>query len=159
MRFSKNWNNLFKIQNRVDGVTKSHPDGFLMKQLLHIKQNASISHSKPQNRFRWNFSKRTAGEIRDWAVEQNWAVQIRSHQGHLWLKITSTASKAFFKNRRHPIIQVRPSIPPSNYHPPGGAHLGRANAPRRQLRVPDAPKIKHDKMKQFYMIDMDRKMW
>lgn len=28
-----------------------------------------------------------------------------------------------------PIIQVRPSIPPSNYHPPGGAHLGRANAP------------------------------
>lgn len=26
-------------------------------------------------------------------------------------------------------------------------------------RVPGAPKIKHDKMKQFYMIDMGRKMW
>ena len=26
-------------------------------------------------------------------------------------------------------------------------------------RVPDAPKIKHDKMKQFYMIDMERKIW
>jgi hypothetical protein len=29
----------------------------------------------------------------------------------------------------------------------------------RTPRVPDAPKIKHDKMKQFYMIDMGRKMW
>lgn len=26
-------------------------------------------------------------------------------------------------------------------------------------RVPDAPKIEHDKMKQFYMIDMERKRW
>lgn len=29
----------------------------------------------------------------------------------------------------------------------------------RTPRVPDAPKIKHDKMKQFYMIDIGRKMW
>ena len=28
----------------------------------------------------------------------------------------------------------------------------------RQPWVPDAPKIKHDKMKQFYMVDMGRKM-
>lgn len=28
----------------------------------------------------------------------------------------------------------------------------------RKPRVPDAPKIKHDKMKQFYMVDMGRKM-
>ena len=27
-----------KIQNRVDGVTKSHPDGFLIGRLLHIEQ-------------------------------------------------------------------------------------------------------------------------
>ena len=27
-RSSQNWNNFFKIQNRVDGVTKFHPDGF-----------------------------------------------------------------------------------------------------------------------------------
>ena len=31
--------------------------------------------------------------------------------------------------------------------------------PRRTPRVPDAPKIKHDKMKQFYMVDMGQKMW
>ena len=31
--------------------------------------------------------------------------------------------------------------------------------PRRKPRVPDAPKIKHDKMKQFYLIDIGRKMW
>ena len=31
--------------------------------------------------------------------------------------------------------------------------------PRRKPRVPDAPKIKHDKMKQFYMVDMGRKRW
>ena len=31
--------------------------------------------------------------------------------------------------------------------------------PRRKPRVPDAPKTKHDKMKQFYMIDIERKRW
>lgn len=36
---------------------------------------------------------------------------------------------------------------------------GQGERPRRQPRVPDAPKIKHDKMKQFYMIDMERKRW
>ena len=40
----------------MDGVTKSHPDGFLMEQLLHIKQNISISNSRLQNHFRGNFS-------------------------------------------------------------------------------------------------------
>ena len=30
--------------------------------------------------------------------------------------------------------------------------------PRRQLRAPDAPKIKHNRMKQFYMVDMGQKM-
>ena len=58
MILSRSWNNRFKIQNRVDGVTKSHPYGFLMERLIHIEQNASVSHSKPQNHFRWNFSKR-----------------------------------------------------------------------------------------------------
>ena len=36
---------------------------------------------------------------------------------------------------------------------------GQSKRPRRQLRAPDAPKIKHDKVKQFYMIDMERKRW
>ena len=29
---------------------------------------------------------------------------------------------------------------------------------RQQLRSPDAPKIKHNRMKQFYMVDMGQKM-
>ena len=41
-----------------------------LKQLLHIKQNTSISHSKPQNHFRRNFSKRTAGESAGKAIER-----------------------------------------------------------------------------------------
>ena len=36
---------------------------------------------------------------------------------------------------------------------------GQGKRPRRKPRVPDAPKIKHDKMKQFYVVDMGRKMW
>ena len=41
-------------------------------------------------------------------------------------------------------------------HPEERIWAGRT--PRRQPWVPDAPKIKHDKMKQFYMVDMGRKM-
>ena len=36
---------------------------------------------------------------------------------------------------------------------------GQGERPRRKPRAPDAPKIKHDKMKQFYMIDIERKRW
>ena len=72
-------------------------------------------------------------------------------------------SKASFKkseitNRPSRSINVPIKPPSTPHHPPGGAHLGRANAPA-VLRAPDAPKLKHDKMKQFYMIDMKRKRW
>ena len=158
MILSRSWNNRFKIQNRVDGVTKSHPDGFLIEWLLHIEQNTSISHSKSQNHFRGNFSKRTEGKSRSWAVEQNWAVQIWSHRGHLWREITSTVLKVFFKNQRYPIIQVRPSISHQTITHPEEC-IWAEQTPRRQLRAPDAPKIKHDRMKQFYMVDMGLKTW
>ena len=46
---------------------------------------------------------------------------------------------------------------PHHLHPEERIWAGRT--PRRKPRVPDAPKIKHDKMKQFYMIDMEQKMW
>ena len=50
---------------------------------------------------------------------------------------------------------------PSNYHPPLITHpeecIWAEQTPRRQLRAPDAPKIKHDRMKQFYMVDMGLK--
>ena len=51
----------------------------------------------------------------------------------------------------------RTVIQPVITHPEERIWAGRT--PRRQPRVPDAPKIKHDKMKQFYMVDMERKMW
>ena len=34
---------------------------------------------------------------------------------------------------------------------------GQSKRPRRQLRATDAPKIKHDRMKQFYMVDIGQK--
>ena len=37
--------------------------------------------------------------------------------------------------------------------------LRSASGQGERPRVPDAPKIEHDKMKQFYMIDMERKRW
>ena len=45
------------------------------------------------------------------------------------------------------------STPPHHPHPEERIWAGRTPW------VPDAPKIKHDKMKQFYMIDMGQKMW
>ena len=52
------------------------------------------------------------------------------------------------------------SIHPSTHHPtPHHPHPEERIWAGRQPWVPDAPKIKHDKMKQFYMIDMERKMW
>ena len=41
------------------------------------------------------------------------------------------------------------------HHPHPEEHIWAGRTPR----VPDAPKIKHDKMKQFCMIDMERKRW
>lgn len=47
----------------------------------------------------------------------------------------------------------------STHHPtPHHPHPEERIWAGRQPWVPDAPKIKHDKMKQFYMIDMERKM-
>lgn len=45
------------------------------------------------------------------------------------------------------------STPPHHTHPEERIWAGRTP------RVPDAPRIKHDKMKQFYMVDMRRKRW
>ena len=39
-------------------VTKFHPRGFIIEQLLHIEQNAQISNTIAQNHVRGNFSKR-----------------------------------------------------------------------------------------------------
>ena len=70
MILSRSWNNRFKIQNRVGVHNKSHPYGFLMKQLLHIKQSTSISNSRPQNHFRGNFSPNSQ-QGRPWTSQIN----------------------------------------------------------------------------------------
>lgn len=44
-------------------------------------------------------------------------------------------------------------------HPPHHTHPEERIWAGRTPRVPDAPRIKHDKMKQFYMVDMRRKRW
>ena len=51
------------------------------------------------------------------------------------------------------------NITPIKLPPTRRSASGQSKRPRRQLRAPDAPKIKHDKVKQFYMIDMERKRW
>jgi len=97
--------------------------------------------------------------------QANRAVQIRNNQGSQRIKTPSTASKVILsKIRNNPIAKASPSIHQSkrqstlyHHHPEERIWAGRT--PRRQPRVPDAPKIKRDKMKQFYMVDMGRKMW
>ena len=71
----------------------------------------------------------------------------------------STLQKSETTHRQSQPINTptKPLYNPSSPHPEGRIWAGRT--PRRQPRVPDAPKIKHDKMKQFYMVDMGRKMW
>ena len=75
-------------------------------------------------------------------------------------KTSSIASKVLFKKSaitHHSIPSINTPIKalynPIITHPKERIWAGRTP------RVPDAPKIKHDKMKQFYMIDMGRKMW
>ena len=105
-------------------VIKSHPCGFIIEQLFHIEQNVPISHFIVQNHFRWNYSKRRAGE----STGKIGAEQINSNEHHRqevikgsWLiKTTSIASKVFFKNQNQKkrIIQVRPSIYQPTHYPP-----------------------------------------
>lgn len=73
-------------------------------------------------------------QSRDWANKQQRTSQTRNNQVHLPIKTTSITSKVLFKNQKYCIVQARPSVHQSNYHPtphhpPRGAHLGRANAP------------------------------
>lgn len=68
-------------------------------------------------------------------------------------KIRNTASsKPDHQYTNQTIIHPSP-------HPTLRSASGQGERLRRKPRVPDAPKIKHDKMKQFYMIDMERKRW
>ena len=103
-------------------------------------------------------------QSRDWANKQQWTSQIRSKQICLRTKTTSIASKFILQKTEvthHSIPSINTPIKalynPIITHPEERIWAGRT--PRRTPRAPDAPKIKHDKMKQFYIIDMGRKMW
>ena len=145
-------------------VTEFHPCGFIIDELLHIEQIYA---------FFIPSLKITSGEIsadevaggehrqsRDWANKQQRASQVRIHQGSQRIKTTSIASKFILQK-----ISDNPSFnsvhqytnQPVITHPE--ERIWAEQRPRRQLRSPDAPKIKHDRMKQFYMVDMGRKRW
>ena len=56
-------------------------------------------------------------------------------------------------------LLIRQSNGLNSIHPPHHTHPEERIWAGRTPRVPDAPRIKHDKMKQFYMVDMRRKRW
>ena len=57
-------------------------------------------------------------QSRDWANKQQRTSQTRNNQVHLPIKTTSITSKVLFKNQKYCIVQARPSVHQSNYHPP-----------------------------------------
>ena len=108
--------------------------------------------------------KNSRGEHRQsryWASKQQWTTQIRNNQVRLQMKIPSTASKFILQKTE---VTHRPSQSINTPTKPSSTPLITPHSEERiwagrTPRVPDAPKIKHDKMKQFYMIDIGRKMW
>ena len=112
---------------------------FYNRTIVLYRTNVHISHFIPQNHFRWNFSKRTAGE----STGKVGTGQINSNEHHRQeaikaistSKTTSIASKVLFKKlaiTHHSIPSINTPINPSSNpssHPSWGAHPGRANAP------------------------------
>ena len=120
----------------MDVVTKFHLCGFIMEQLLYIKQDISISNSRLQNHFRWNFSPNSQqGRL--------WTSQINNQMSDIDKKLSGLFAH---QNRSQNILQKseithRPSQsinvpikPPSTpHHPPGGAPgPGRSEGQARQ---------------------------
>ena len=139
-------------------VKKSHPRGFIIKRLFHTEQ---------MYLFLTLSLKITSGEIsadeqqeRAGAKQRNITDKKLSRQSAHQKRLQSL-QKLFFKNQnqKKSIIQFRPSIHQPNHYPPHHPHPEERIWAGRTPRVPDAPKIKRDKMKQFYMIDMERKRW
>ena len=108
--------------------------------IISYQTNTHISHFIPQNHFRWNISKRTAGESTGKVVTG----QINSNEHHRQeaikssqhIKITPITPKVFFKKStitHHSIRSINTPIIQPIIQPiitsPWGAHLGRANAP------------------------------
>ena len=100
--------------------------------------------------------KNSRGEHR----QSNRAVQIRryqrqsAHQNNLnHFKSILQKSETTHRPSQPINTPIKPSSTPP-YHPHPEERIWAGRTPR----APDAPKNKHDKMKQFYMVDMRRKM-
>ena len=95
-----------------------------------------------------------------WANKQQRASQVRIHQSSQHIKNKFNRFKSILQKSEATYRQSQPVNTPINHlspHPEERIWAGRT--PRRQPRVPDAPKIKRDEMKQFYIVDIGRKMW
>ena len=137
-------------------VTKSHPRGFITEQLFHIEQIYSLLTLS---------LKITSGEIsadeqqgRAEAKQRNITDKKLSRKSAHWNTFNhfkSTLQKISNNPSLNSVHQCtnQTIIQPLITHPEERIWAGRTP------RVPDAPKIKHDRMKQFYMIDIGRKMW
>ena len=149
-------------------ATKSHPYGFIIERLFYIEQwyTCFLFHSPKLHPVKFQ-QKNSRGEHRQsryWASKQQWTTRIRNNQGNQHIK----NKFSHFKSNLQKSAITHHSISPINTpikalynsiitHPEERIWAGQT--PRQKPRVPGAPKIKHDKMKQFYMIDMGRKMW
>ena len=98
--------------------TKTHPCGFITEQLFYIKQIYTFLTSSLKTTSGEISAKEVAGESRDWANKQQWTSQIRSNRIRQHIKTPSITSKVLFKNQKYCIVQARPSVHQSNYHPP-----------------------------------------
>lgn len=138
---------------------------FYNRTIASYRTNIQSFHSIVQNHFRRNYSKRRAGE----STGKVGTEQINSHEHHRQeaIKVISTPKQLqslqnlFFKKSaitHHSIPSINTPINPSS-NPSSHPTLRSASGQGERPRAPDAPRIKHDKMKQFYMIDMERKRW
>lgn len=141
---------------------------FYNRTIASYRTNIQSFHSIVQNHFRRNYSKRRAGE----SAGKVGTEQINSNEHHrqeIIKSICSSKQPQSLQKYSSKIRNTASSKPVHQYtyqpiiHPSSSPTLrnasGQGERPRRKPRVPDAPKIKNDKMKQFYMIDMERKMW
>ena len=101
---------------------------FYSRIIVLYQTNALVSHSIPQNYFRWNFSKRgSRGEHRQssyWANKQQWTARIRNNQGNQHIKnkfshFKSILQKSETTNRPSQPINapIKLSSNPSSPHP------------------------------------------
>ncbi len=141
---------------------------FYNRTIASYRTNIQSFHSIVQNHFRRNYSKRRAGE----SAGKVGTEQINSNEHHrqeIIKSICPSKQPQSLQKYSSKIRNTASSKPDHQYtnqtiiHPLIITHpeerIWAGQTPRRKPWVPDAPKIKHDKMKQFYMIDMGRKIW